>query len=288
MRNMATFRLLRQVSGSCRFAQVAVDVDPLGGSGVEVAATVAAEFRREAELGARWGLRGVSTSMKVTVTAVETTDIDTGTGDVYEAAAHAVWQALGVRHEVPYVGFSDPAMVASWLTEMIGRRLGAVTEARHWYQGQRELDSASLIHAWLFFDHAVPVGLHGRGDELLLAKEDPYRSYDMGEHGETRVGPALPPDTLSRFVGARLNDGAVIVGRDGDAVCAGLDLRFDSGGLVIGALGDEWVLAADVEPDAITSSWTRQPSGAASSRRALGSDRRSAATALHRLPAAKG
>ncbi|WP_127507694.1 hypothetical protein [Actinoplanes solisilvae] len=157
----------------------------------------------------------------------------TGTGDVYEATAHAVWQALGVQHEVPYVGFSDPRMVTSWLTEMfsaartcrqtrIGQRLDAVTEARHWYQGQRELDTASLLHAWLFFDHAMPVGLHCRGDELVLAKEDPYRSYDMNEHGETRVGPALPPDVLSRFVGARLTDGAVIVGHDADTVCAGL------------------------------------------------------------------
>ena len=255
---MTTFRLLRQTNRSCRFAQVTVEVDPLGGSGIEVAATVSAEVRREAELGARWALRSVSPATKVTVTAVVTTDVDTGTADVYEATVHAVWQALGVQHDVPYVGFSDPRMVASWLTEMIGRRLDAVTEARHWYEGQREMDTASLLHAWLFFEHAMPVGLHGRGDELLLAKEDPYRSYDMGEHGETRVAPALPPDVLSRFVGARLTDGAVIVGHDGDMVCAGLDLRFNNGGLVIGTLGDEWVLAADAEPTAITSYWTRQ------------------------------
>ena len=253
-----TFRLLRQTSRSSRFAQVTVDVDPLSGPGVEVAATVAAEFRREADLGARWAMRGVSTA-KVTVTAVVTTATDTGTADVHEATAHAVWQALGIQHSAPYVGFSDPQMVASWLTEMTGRRLDTVIEARHWYQGRRESDTESLLHAWLFFDNAMPVSLHHRGDELLLAKEDPYRSYDMDEYGGTRVGPALSPDVLSRFVGARLTDGAVIVGHDGALVSAGLDLRFDTGDLVIGALGDEWVLAADAEPAAIPSYWTRQP-----------------------------
>jgi hypothetical protein len=49
------------------------------------------------------------------------------------------------------------------------------------------------------------------------------------EHGEARVGPVLPPDVLSRFVGARLTGGAVIVGHDGDTVCAGVDLRVDDG-----------------------------------------------------------
>jgi hypothetical protein len=258
MRIMTTFRLLRQTSRSCRFAQVTVDVDPLGGPGVEVAGTVAAEFRGEADLGARWALRSVPAA-KVTVTAVVTTDVDTGTADVYEATARAVWQALGVQHSVPYVGFSDPQMVASLLTRLIGQRLYAVTEARHWYQGRREPDTASLLHAWLHFDQAMPIGLHGRGDELLLAKEDPYRSYDMDEHGQTRVGPALPPDVLATFVGARLTDGAVIVGHDGALVCAGLHLRFDNGGLVVGTLGDEWVLAADAEQAAVTSYWTRQP-----------------------------
>jgi len=142
-----------------------------------------------------------------------------------------------------------------------------VTEARHWYQGRRELGAASLLHAWLYFEHAVPVGLHGRGDELLLAKQDPYRSYDMDDHGETRVGPAVPPDVLSKFVGSRLTDGAVIVGHDGDLVCAGLVLRFDNGDLLIGTLGDEWVLAADAEPAAISPYWTTQPFVRGTSRR---------------------
>ena len=105
----------------------------------------------------------------------------------------------------------------------------------------------------------MPVGLHHLGDQLLLDKQDPYCSYDMDDYGQTRVGPAQPPDLLARFVEARLLDGAVILGHDGDQVTAGLTLRFDSGDLVIGALGDEWVLIADTDPTAISSDWAAQP-----------------------------
>ncbi len=160
-------------------------------------------------------------------------------GDVYEATARAVWQALRVEYPVPYVGFSDPGMVASWLGSMVGRRLKAVTEARYWCEGRREPDAESLLHAWLYFENAIPVGLHGRGDQLLLTKKNPYRSYDMDEYAETRVGPVRRPDVLSRFIGALLTDGAVIVGHDVDEVCAGLVLRFENGDLVIGTLGDD-------------------------------------------------
>ncbi len=174
---MTTFRLLRQTNRSSRFAQVTVEVAASSRPEVEVTATAADEHRREAELGARWALRGLPTAAKVTVTDVVITEIDTSVGDVYEATAHAVWQALRVEHRAPYVGFSDPEMVASWLTSMSGRRLDAVTEARHWHEGRRASDAESLLHAWLFFEHALPVGLHGHGDQIVLAKENPYRSY---------------------------------------------------------------------------------------------------------------
>jgi hypothetical protein len=114
------------------------------------------------------------------------------------------------------------------------------------------------LHAWLFFEYAVPVELHGHGDQLLLAKEDPYRSYEMEEYGQTRVGPAQPPDVLSGFIGARPTDGAVITGHDGSAVCAGLVLRFEHSDLVIGTVGDEWVLA-DTVPHAPAHHWVVQP-----------------------------
>lgn len=150
-------------------------------------------------------------------------------------------------------------MVASWLNDMVGRRLDAVTEDRYWHEGRRGSDAESLLHVWLYFEHAMPVGLHGSGDQLLLAKEDPYRSYDMDGYGETRVGPALHPDILSEFVGARLTDGAVIVGPDGDRICAGLVLRFENDDLVIGTLGDEWVLAVGAVPASAVPHWAVQP-----------------------------
>jgi hypothetical protein len=256
---VTTFRLLRQTNRSSRFAQVTVEVAASNQSEVVVVAAAADEHRREAELGARWALRSIAAPVRVTVTDVMITNVDTSVGDVYEATARAVWQALDVEHRVPYVGFGDPEMVTSWLKETVGQRLGVVTEARYWHEGRREPDAKSLLHAWLYFEHAVPIGLHGRGDQLLLAKEDPYPSYSMDEYGETRVGPAQPSDVLNGFIGARLTDGAVIFGPDGDQVCAGLVLRFESRDLVVGTLGDEWVLAVGSVPSAAARSWAVQP-----------------------------
>ncbi|MGW3788422.1 hypothetical protein ACWD5Z_27845 [Micromonospora chokoriensis] len=256
---MTTFRLLAQTSRSARFAEVTVEVAASDRSEVEVTAAAIDEHRREAELGARWALQRSPTGVRVTVTGVVTTDVDTGLGDVYEATVRAVWQALRVEHPVPYVGFSDPEMVASWLKDSVGRRLDAVTEARHWPEGRREPDAESLLHAWLYFEGGMPVNLHGRGDQLLLAKEKPYRSTDMDECGEIRVGPARQPDVLSGFIGARLTDGAVILGHDGDTVAAGVVLRFEKGDLVIGTLGDEWVLAVGSVPSAAARYWAVQP-----------------------------
>lgn len=256
---MTTFRLLRQTNRSSRFAQVTVEVTASSRSDVEVTAAALDEYRREAELGARWALRGLPTLARVTVTNLVVTEVDTSVGDVYEATARAVWQALRVEDPVSYVSFSDPGMVALWLGSMVGRRLEAVTEARYWCEGRRESDAESLLHAWLFFESAMPVALHGRGDQLLIAKENPYRSYDMDEYGETRVGPVRRPDVLSGFIGARLTDGAVIVGQDGDEVCAGLLLRFENADLVLGTLGDEWVLAVGPVPSATAHYWAVQP-----------------------------
>lgn len=101
--------------------------------------------------------------------------------------------------------------------------------------------------------------MHGHGGQLLLAKEDPYHSYDMDGHGQTRVGPAQSPDVLSKFVGSRLTDGAAIVGHDGDVACAGLMLRFDTGDLVVGTLGDEWVISVGSVPAPAAPHWAVQP-----------------------------
>lgn len=253
---MGTFRLLRQTNRSARFAQATVEVAAADQAVVTVRAAV--DEPREAELGAWWALQG-QPATAVTVTEVVVTEVDTTTGDVYEATARAVWQGLNVDQQRPYVGFGDPRMVAAWLGDMVGRRLDAVTEARHWHEGHRESDAGSLLHAWWSFEHAVPVGIHGRGDQFLLAKEDPYRSHDMGSYGQVRVGPARHPDLLARFVGARLTDGAVIVGHHAETGCCGLVLRFDRDDLTIGTLGDEWILAIGAPPTALTRHGTVEP-----------------------------
>ncbi|CCH19859.1 hypothetical protein [Micromonospora lupini] len=198
---MRTFRLLRQTNRPSRFAEVTVQVAVSSRSAVEVSAVAVDEHRREAELGARWALRGLSAAARVTVTSLFVSEVDTSVGDVYEATARAVWQAMRVEDPASYVGFSHPAMVASWLESMVGRRLDAVMEARYWCEGRRDPDAESLLHAWLLVENAIPVGLHGRGDELLLAKESPYRSYEMDRCGEARGGPARRPDVLSGFIG---------------------------------------------------------------------------------------
>ena len=81
----------------------------------------------------------------------------------------------------------------------------------------------------------------------------------MDEYGETRVGPARHPDVLSALIDARLTDGAVIIGHDGDAFTAGLVLRFVNGDLVIGTLADEWVLGIGSVPASAAHDWMVQP-----------------------------
>ncbi|MEV1142322.1 hypothetical protein [Micromonospora sp. NPDC049799] len=82
---MTTYRLLRQTNRSSRFAEVTVEVKRSSRSAVEVTATATVEHRREADLGARWALHGLSESAKVTVTDLVTAQVDTSAGDVYEA-----------------------------------------------------------------------------------------------------------------------------------------------------------------------------------------------------------
>ena len=70
----------------------------------------------------------------------------------------------------------------------------------------------------------------------------PWRASDRASD-YPRGGPAQRPETLSRFVGSRLADGAVFTGHDRETACAGLVLRFDHDDLVVGTLGDEWLLS---------------------------------------------
>ncbi|WP_433731479.1 hypothetical protein ACQP2Y_22830 [Actinoplanes sp. CA-051413] len=224
---MTTFRLLRQTGRSARFARVSVEVAPSETASVEVIVDVDEHHRREAELGARCALQ--DQPARVTVTEVFTTDMDTGTGDVHEATARAVGQALGVDRSVPYAGFGDPQMISAWLTSRIGLRLDAATEAQQ----------SSGLAAWLLLANDLPIGLHGRGDQLRLVRDDPFPSD----------GPT--DGVLSRFVGQRFNAGAVIPAPDGEPGCAGLVLRFGDDDLVIGPQG----LRAGVQPSSSHLEW---------------------------------
>jgi hypothetical protein len=123
-----------------------------------------------------------------------------------------------------------------------------VTEARHWHEGTRGDDAASLIHFWLHFQDKLPLMAHGIGEYLLLEFSEPYTSYDMQEHGETRVGPVQAPDLLAAFVGQRLLNAALIHGYASAPSVGGLRLRFEREVLVVASLADEWVLSSGSIP----------------------------------------
>ncbi|MCM0678825.1 hypothetical protein NCC78_29755 [Micromonospora phytophila] len=251
-----TWRLARQTARWCRFATVTVHVAAAAGPEVEVLRTLAVtpDQRREAELGAHAAL-GAGGRHRATVTEIRATEVDTGVGDVHEATARAVGQAVDDPRAPAYVGFGEPDLVAGWLRDRIGLRLDRVTEARHWYGGRRDGDAQSLLHAWLHFRHRPPMRLHGRGEELLLSMEEPYGTYDMAECGETRVGPARPPDVLAGPVGERLTGGAVLV-EAATGYCSGLLLRFGPAELLVATLGDEWVLEREPPRRTVEASWS--------------------------------
>ncbi|WP_027659634.1 hypothetical protein [Salinispora fenicalii] len=137
------------------------------------------------------------------------------------------------------------------IEQVIGRNLVAVTEARHWHEGQRDGDVESLVHFWLHFQGVPPLMAHGSGELLRLEFSEPYAAYDMGEHGETRVGLAQWPDLLALLPGHRLLDAALIRGYAMRPALGGVLLRFDHCDLVVASLGDEWVLRQGTIPPAL-------------------------------------
>ncbi|MGW4679128.1 hypothetical protein ACWEOS_11770 [Micromonospora taraxaci] len=139
------------------------------------------------------------------------------------------------------------------LQPVIGRDLVAVTEARHWFGGRRGGDAESLLHFWLHFQGMPPLMAHGSGELLLLEFSEPYAAYDMGDDGETRVGPAQKPDLLALLPGHRLLDAALIRGYTTQPALGGVLLRFEHCDLVVASLGDEWVLRqGQVPPELAT------------------------------------
>jgi hypothetical protein len=260
---IATFRLAQQTSRWARFAAVTVDVVPAADHVITVLpqADDRESVRSEAACGARDALRHMprGDGFRVTVTDIRSTDADTGVGDVYESAARAVWQALNIDRPALSLGFSKPDIVAEWLRDRVGLHLAAVTEARHWYRGERGPDADSLIHAWLHFDDRPPTRVHGHGDDLLLSTGDPYSDYEMAEAGEVRVRPAKAPDLLARLVGRRLTNAAVILGPLARPTTAGVLLSMDGVDVVIGTFCDEWTLATDQPPAHLAPYWRLQP-----------------------------
>ncbi|MBL7261082.1 hypothetical protein [Paractinoplanes lichenicola] len=139
-----------------------------------------------------------------------------------------VWEAESRGH------WLAAELLRAWvLSGWIGRRIEAVTEARHWFEGRRDGDAESLLHFWLTFEGGVTVQVHGMGDHLLLSPLSPYPSYAMDEHGETRVEPAHKPDRLASLTGRRLLGGSLN--------SSTLRLESEDGELTIRVEADEWV-----------------------------------------------
>lgn len=258
----ATFRVARQTSHSCRFARVSVAVSESAAESVEVAAAATGDtaWRREAALGASRALRALPGTYRVSVTSILATVADTGVGDVYEAAARAVWQAAGLDDEHRDAGFCELELVAGRFRDLVGRRLDQVTESRHWYQGARRGDAGSLAQVWLHFAGVLPLRLSVHGEALTVSIVDPGSGLDMQQYGEIRIGPAQPPDLLAGFVGRTLTAATVFRGYSSEPRCGGLRLNFDGEDLVIGAFADEWVLAQDALPSHLAAYWSVSPS----------------------------
>jgi hypothetical protein len=248
-----------------RFAAVTVEVTNTADRTVTVESSGddRDDVRQEAACGARTALRAIPAGdhgLRLVVTGIHTVAGRTGVGDVHEATARAVWQALRIDPEPAYIGFNECEVVTAWLRDRIGLRLAAVTESRHWYLGRRDPDAESLLHAWLHFDHRPPTRLHAHGDDLFLSVGDPHPGYDMDEYGAVHVGPASVPDVLATTVGRQLTDAAVLLGRNRAPATAALLLRWDTDvTMVIGTSGDEWVLATDPSPADLPANWETQP-----------------------------
>lgn len=116
----ATFRLARYVRGRPHWAEVTVEVAPAGQPDVVMGEEVFAwlhvsygpnattrgpaydELKAKAADGARYALRRLppeAQPVRVLITEIRDSPVDTNEGDVKFAAAHSVWQALGHEPE---------------------------------------------------------------------------------------------------------------------------------------------------------------------------------------------
>ncbi|GHG29854.1 MULTISPECIES: hypothetical protein [Amycolatopsis] len=141
----------------------------------------------------------------------------------------------------------DGTRAAALLRARLHLALESVTEEWHWYQREQ----SSLLRVWLHFRHALVLRLHCTGDLLHLQESVPGGSYDMGEYGEGRVGPAQAPSLLTKYVGSRLRDATLIRESSTEPSVGGVLLSFDAGDLTVASSADEWLITTDeLPPDA--------------------------------------
>ncbi|GAB3155107.1 hypothetical protein GCM10027290_50800 [Micromonospora sonneratiae] len=144
---------------------------------------------------------------------------------------------------------SDPVTTAALLRPLPGRRLLAVTEARHWFDERPVPGIPGLLHFWLHFEGAPAIMAHGCGELLMLTEEEPYPSYDMQEYGRTVVGPVHPTDLLGEVVGQCLVDVGLIQGYSTLPTVGGVLFRFERTELLVATLADEWICQPGPIPD---------------------------------------
>lgn len=246
------FRLSVQTSGWSRFAAVEVDVVPADRDGVTLAAdSVADILGQSAVVGARQALRTLPGTNHVTITMMRTSPVDTGVGDVFEATLRAVWSAYGMPdHDT---SLRDPWLVDQLFRELHGRDLLAVTESRYRLDGVRDGETDSLVDVWLHFAHTPPIQLEVRFEDLVVSRQSPYPSSELGTRGELRVGPAQLPDLLATALGGRLLSSAAVAGANTSAGSAGVILlALTTARVVLAATNDRLLLLNDPSPQTLT------------------------------------
>ena len=188
-----------------------------------------------------------------------TTEVDTGVGDVYEATAGAVRQALSLDSLLP-VGFSnrDGGPLAAGPDRTTAGRgdRGPLLVPRRTRSGQRRESHPRL--AALRPTTANPVERSRRRFAVVDRRSVPGLRHGPVRSGTDRTGRG------SRCVGQ--GGRTTSDRRRGNPrglrptpICSGLRLRFDEVDLVVGTFCDEWVLAVGQPPDRLTPYWRQQP-----------------------------
>jgi hypothetical protein len=143
----------------------------------------------------------------------------------------------------------DAAQMRDVLVPLCGLVLREVTEARHWRGGVRDDTDSGLVDVWMHFDGQEPVHITGHPDGFgtLVEFDEPYETYDLGQHGQFRVEPVRPDGLLATVVGHRLA-GVAVISSEREGPRTGVGLRFDNHDLLVALWDDDFVLALDAMP----------------------------------------